>query len=56
LGSAIAEILAETSSSIKLKRIGIEDIFPESGNPKDLYEKYGLSSNKIKQTILSTLS
>lgn len=55
LGSIIAEVMAEKAIGAKLKRIGVQDIFPESGKPEDLYEKYGLSSNKIKETILDTL-
>lgn len=51
LGSIIAEKIAELEISIKLIRIGLNDEFPESAPPDQLYEKYGLSSNKIKETI-----
>ena len=47
LGSAVSEILAEEGFSGKFKRIGVQDMFCESGEPKDLFEKYGLSSNNI---------
>lgn len=56
LGSAVAEIMAENGSHSKLTRIGLNDIFPESGNPSDLYEKYGLSSNKIHTKIKEVLN
>lgn len=56
LGSAVSEILSENFSLKVLKRIGINDIFPESGKPDDLYEKYGLSQNKIRKTILDFLN
>jgi len=56
LGSAIAEIMAEAGSSAKLTRIGLNDVFPESGKSEDLYDKYGLSSNKIREKILNTLN
>ena len=49
LGTATAEVLAESGISCKLTRIGLDDVFPESGLPSDLYEKYGLSRNQIKQ-------
>jgi transketolase len=55
LGSSVAEVLAENAIHAKLYRIGLNDIFPESGDPGDLYDKYGLSSNKIKQRILNEL-
>lgn len=51
LGGAIAEITSE-KKPIKLKRIGVNDCFPESGAPSDLWEKYGLSANKIEESIL----
>jgi len=55
LGSSVAEVIAEEGLKGKLHRIGVNDIFPESGLPIDLYNKYGLSSNKIKKRILSEL-
>ena len=51
LGSAVAEVMAESGTSTSLCRIGLNDVFPESGAPLDLYEKYGLSANQIKQKI-----
>tara|TARA_R100001129_G_scaffold94492_1_gene64326 strand:- start:4252 stop:5160 length:909 start_codon:yes stop_codon:yes gene_type:complete len=55
LGSAVAEVIAEEGLNCKLTRIGVNDMFPESGLPSDLYEKYGLSSNKMRQRIKSVL-
>ena len=49
LGSSVAEVIAEEGIEGKLTRIGVNDMFPESGVPADLYEKYGLSANKIKE-------
>ena len=54
LGSAISEVLCEENPT-HLKRIGLNDEFPESAAPKDLYEKYGLSSGKIAERIVSEL-
>lgn len=55
LGSSVAEVMAEEGIHGKLYRIGVNDVFPESGVPADLYEKYGLSANKIKQRISNEL-
>jgi transketolase len=55
LGSSVAEVMAEEGLGGKLIRIGVNDIFPESGAPSDLYEKYGLSANKIKERIADEL-
>ena len=50
LGSAVAEVLAENSCAIKFKRIGVQDIFCESGEPEELFEKYGLNVASIVKT------
>lgn len=54
LGSAVSEVLAEECPTI-LKRVGIKDVFGESGNPNDLLEKYGLTYkdiiNAVKEVI-----
>lgn len=55
LGSSVAEVIADTGMNGKLTRIGVNDIFPESGVPSDLYHKYGLSASKIRQRILDEL-
>ena len=47
LGSAVAEVLAETGSSCKLVRVGIQDVFGESGKPAELFSKYKIDANAI---------
>ena len=47
LGSAVAETLIENGFTGRFMRMGIQDMFCESGEPKDLLEKYGLSSDHI---------
>jgi len=50
LGSAVAEVLVE-NIPIPMKRIGVRDIFTESGPYLDLLEKYGLSSKHIAKAV-----
>jgi len=52
LGSAVSDVLTEHFPA-KLSKIGLNDIFPESAPPADLYEKYGLSANKIAERVIS---
>ena len=54
LGSTISEVLSDENPTL-LKRIGLNDVFPESGMPAELWEKYGLSSERIKKSILEFL-
>lgn len=54
LGSAVLEVLEEERDIYK-KRIGIEDTFGESGQPEELFEKYGLSAGRIAEKIQSKL-
>ncbi len=55
LGSAVSEILAEKGCSCKFRRMGIQDMFCESGEPKDLFAKYGLSAYHIAKTAKELL-
>ncbi|MEK7595635.1 MAG: transketolase family protein [Patescibacteria group bacterium] len=54
LGSAISELLSE-EHPVKIKRIGMPDTFGESGQPNELLEKYGMSSNHIKIAVRNLL-
>ena len=47
LGSAVAEVLAETGSSCKLVRVGVQDVFGESGKPAELFAKYKIDAQAI---------
>ena len=51
LGSAISEIMAENAVGIPLRRIGVQDVFTESGKTADVKRKYGLSGEKILEII-----
>ena len=39
----------------QLYKIGLQDEFPESAPPNDLYDKYGLSSGEIARQVLDAL-
>lgn len=55
LGGAVSEVLAEKGSSIQFKRMGVQDIFCESGDPDELFEKYGLSTPFIVKNVKKLL-
>ncbi|HOW22481.1 MAG TPA: transketolase family protein [Sedimentibacter sp.] len=46
LGSAVLEVLSD-QCPVPVKRVGIRDTFGESGKPKDLLKKYGLTAEDI---------
>jgi len=51
LGSAVADVLSEHDNMPSLHKIGLNDIFPESAPPNDLYDKYGLSVEAIARQV-----
>lgn len=55
LGSAVAEVLME-NNPLPLVRVGINDIFGESGNPKELLEKYGLTAQNLVTVVKKALA
>ncbi|MCF0155690.1 MAG: transketolase family protein [Veillonella sp.] len=46
LGSAVAEVLAQTKP-VPMGFVGVKDTFGESGTPKELMAKYGLTAGDI---------
>lgn len=50
LGSAVSDVLAE-KMPCKLMKIGINDVFGESGPALELIEKYGLDAKSIYQRV-----
>ena len=56
LGSAVAEVLAEEGYSGKLQRLGLQDIYGESGEGPALYDKYGISAKKIAEQVREKLA
>lgn len=55
LGSAVAETLIDNNISVKFNRMGINDRFCESGDPKDLLEKYGLNKKHMVKNVINLL-
>jgi len=51
LGGAVAETLAEEGFNGKFKRMGVKDVFCESGEPKDLLEKHELNEKHIVKNV-----
>ncbi len=47
LGAAVAENLAENNCSTNFLRMGIKDVFCESGDPEALWEKYELNTKHM---------
>ena len=50
LGSAVCEVLSESHPTI-VHRIGVNDKFGQTGKAEELLDCYGLSANKLKETI-----
>ncbi len=50
LGSAIAEVIAERGTG-RLVRLGLQDVFPESGDAFGLLDRYGLGVKDIAQAV-----
>lgn len=46
LGGAIAEVVCE-NYPVPVVRVGMKDMFAESGKPKELLEKYGMTAKEV---------
>ncbi|MCZ4676498.1 transketolase [Citrobacter sedlakii] len=51
LGGQVAEVLAEEGIPTRLSRLGTRDTFTESGNSRQLKEKYGISASALYQVL-----
>ncbi len=51
LGSAVAEVMAETACGARLIRLGTQDVFGESGLADELLEKHGLTPTAIAERL-----
>jgi len=54
LGTCVAEVCAKADKHPKLKKFGVQDVFGESGEGPELFEKFGFSAKKIAQWALET--
>ncbi|MBO8138499.1 MAG: transketolase family protein [Desulfotomaculum sp.] len=50
LGSAVAEVLCE-HCPVPMKRVGVRDVFGQSGKPAELMEHYGLTAGAIIDAV-----
>lgn len=50
LGSAVSEVVCE-HFPVPVKRVGVQDVFGESGSPGELLEKFELTPSKIAEAV-----
>ncbi|HAT68050.1 MAG: transketolase [Candidatus Yonathbacteria bacterium RIFOXYC2_FULL_47_9] len=55
MGSAVAEVLASEHPT-RMKFVGVQDQFGQSGNPLELIEHYGMGVSHIKEAVRSLIS
>lgn len=55
LGSAVAEVLGE-NCPVPMLRVGMPDVFGESGRPEELLEKYGLTAGHVAAAVRKVLA
>ena len=55
LGSAVCEVLSEQHPA-PVVRIGVKDVFGESGTPDELFDKYGLSVPHIVKAVKAAIA
>ncbi|RLF75685.1 MAG: transketolase family protein [Thermoplasmata archaeon] len=55
MGSAVVEVVAE-KYPVPVRRIGIPDVFGESGESEELMEAYGLTTENIVQQVKAILA
>jgi transketolase len=53
LGTCVAETMAKNQLAKSFQMLGIQDLFGESGEGPELYEKFGISANAIVQSVNS---
>jgi transketolase len=54
LGSAVAEVISEEAPAI-LRRVGIKDVFGQSGQPEELMNLYGLTAGRLVEEARNIL-
>lgn len=56
LGEAVAAVMAEAGETTPLRRIGVKDVFGESGQAQELLDKFGLRAVDIVRAARSLLT
>ena len=51
MGSAVLEVLAESSNPVLVAMVGVKDRFGQSGKTPELMKEYGLSKDDIKKAV-----
>jgi transketolase len=54
LGGAVAEVLVE-NQPVPMARVGLKDLFGESGKPDELLIKYGLTPQDIETAVRAVI-
>ncbi len=54
LGSAVAEVVCE-KMPVRVKRIGVKDVFGKSGTNEQMQKKFGLRAEDIEKEVISFL-
>ena len=54
LGSTVCEVLSENCPT-KVIRIGVNDMFGQSGTPKELLAHYGLDAQSVADRVLEAI-
>ena len=52
LGSAVADVLIE-NYPVKMKKVGVQDVFGESGTAAQLLTKFGLDGDGVYKSVKS---
>ncbi|HSQ88596.1 transketolase family protein [Romboutsia sp.] len=55
LGSAVSEVVSE-ECPVVVKKVGVKDVFGESGTPGELLKKYGLTADEIVNAVKEALA
>jgi len=56
LGSAVSEALAEAGVGVPLRRIGVADVFAESGSREYLFDRYNLGVQNIVDAVWAAVA
>ncbi len=55
LGTCVAETFAKSGQHPRLMKVGAQDVFGESGEPIELFDKHGISAKMIVEKVAAAL-